>query len=76
MQFYELSISMVDRSTDPVQSRNMGSLRWNVDALDEPPEELAAVDGLTIELMRAYVEDHDAKLEARKKRIAERKKSA
>ena len=71
--FYEMAVSFIDRSNpEQATSRNMGMLRWKADAPEDSPEELAALDELTVELMRAFVEDHDARLAKAKERIAAR----
>jgi hypothetical protein len=71
----ELSVTWVDRS-DPFQAsgRTMGMLRWDADNPTAEPEELSSVDAQTVELMRAYVEDHDARLAKMREGLAKRQR--
>lgn len=50
----------------------MGILRWDADAPEQGAEELSSIDAVTVELLRAYVDQYDRKLTATKQRISER----
>lgn len=81
-RYIELSVNWVERGEDGQpdmtdgHTRNMGSLRWNADEPGVPPAELASIDNMTIELMRAYVEWHDARMSAWKKKVSKMKELA
>jgi len=66
-KFIEIGVTFVDRDVDPVQSRTLGFVQFDVDTakIVEPNP----LDAKAIAILRAYLKAHDAEVTALEKKL-------
>lgn len=66
-KFVEIGVTFVDRDVDPIQSRTLGFVQFDVDSAEivEPNP----LDGKAIAILRAYLKKHDAEVAALQKKL-------